>query len=645
MVGLIKETGEIGKYITLEIIESADLNNVQVAELIKLTDDIGKYITPEIIKAANLNNSQVLELIKAIDDIGKYITPEIIEAANLYNYQVLELVKATGNIGEYLTPEKIKEYKLSFVQVEKLIKATGEIGKYITPEIIEAANLKSYTVVDLIKATDDIGKYITPEIIKAAKLSDYEVKELIKATDDIGKYITPEIIKEYKLYSSEVVGLIKETGEIGKYITPEIIKTANLIRFEVIELIEATDDIGKYITPEIIKTARLIASDVVNLIKKTGNIGKYITPEIIKEYKLNSSQVVGLIKETEEIGKYITPEIIKAANLTNSQIDELIKETGDVEPYLLKGQNKYDENLRFTMANVVKHFGPEKIEEYLGSLEKVYKLEAASDIKKLILESPNPEKYLFEGQNIENSNLSLNISNVIKGNKLCPNLTRNEIELLCSFNEYEIIKTVTDLEPEKQGDAIYILNRLSRSNSDELRRIKVPIALQILEKEPEKYEDTLNKVEEIYLTNNIPTVGKSYLVFEELHPNFLGNDSNNRKDDSYANIPSLNVIKKAGRRNIIYSDLLRCAIESNNRNLREYLELIENGNELYEQFLSGNLKVDELDNRDKNLEILTRYSEILNTLYNSTSRGKREETYRENSGNLEDDLNELNLLL
>ena len=501
------------------------------------------------------------------------------------------IIKETPEkIKEYLIPEKIKEYGFTAAQVVSLIKATGDVGKYITQEIIEAGKLDNGNVESLIKATGDVGKYITPEMIKMGRLRAFQVKNLIIATGKAGEYLdNPDRLIELGV-----------EGYVG------------------------------------------------DLIKATGNVEPYLLKGQTKEDKNLYFSMLNVLKGLgiERLQEYLTPEKLYDLGITRSNdITKLIKETGNIEKFLFEGENPEDPKLQLDLTNIIKGLGRQKIEEYITP-EFLYKFGILNnkDITKLIKATGNIEKYLFDGQDKESQNLQFNMSNVIKGSNACPQLTQEDIKLLCSFDDIEIIQTVINLDIEKQKDAILILDSLSKSNSDELRRVKVPIALQILEREPESYKETLNKIEEIYLTNNIPTVGKLYLVFQELHPNFLGEENGKKRDDSYANIPSLELATKAERKHIIFSDLLRCALESNNRNIRDYLDVIEQGNILYEQLLSGELKLEELDEKDAKIEMLSKYRDILNSLYNVTSNGKRKENFRTNSGNLTNDLKELDSL-
>ena len=139
----------------------------------------------------------------------------------------------------------------------------------------------------------------------------------------------------------------------------------------------------------------------------------------------------------------------------------------------------------------------------------------------------------------------------------------------------------------------------------------------------------------------MPNAAKRFMVFRELHPNFLGEDSR-KKDASIGNIPSLKEVTGQERSHIIFSDLLRCALESNSRNLRDYLNVIERGNYLYEKIVNENERYENFNEADK--EILTKYRNILNTLYNESSYGRRMVEKRKTKDDIESDLRELDVL-
>jgi len=694
IIHLIENTGQIDNYIIPEKIYTYGLNSNDIIYLIKATGNIEAYLTPEKILAYGFNNDDIRMLIQATGKEEKYIFEG--QDCDYFDASIANVIKATGRVEEYLIPERmivffskhaIKNDPIHYYnditnliratgQVEKylfewqdakksnlildmsnIIKGTGRIEEYLIPEEIEKYGLNVFQIGNLIKETNQVEKYLFEwQDVNDSNLK-LSIANVIKATGRIEEYLTPEIILRYYLEGAlnynDITDLIKATGEIEKYLFEGQDANNPNLKLSITNLIKATGQIEEYLTPEKIIEYRLNSNDITNLIKETGQVEKYL----FKWQDANDSNlklsIANIIKATGRIEEYLIPDTMK--NLYSKyywwhknkefyaeDITNLIRATGQVEKYLFEWQDVNDPNLKLGMANLIKATG--NIEEYLTK-EKVDEYGACfykkGEIVDLIKELGKIEEYL-SCDNITKFNLSC--FDVLQA--LNPELEESDLEGLDvrEINFKELWNILIKLDPKKIKDALYILDRLDKSNSAELRRVKIEVALQILEKSPEKYNEALAKIEEIYLNDNIPTVGKVFLVFKELHPHFLGEESRIEKDNSSANIPSLMVIPQTERKYIIFSDLLECALESNDRNLRAYLEIIEQGNFLYEQLLNGELKLEELNETDEKLEILSKYRDILNTLYNLTSKGKRKENYRKNNGNLENDLKELDSL-
>ena len=612
IVELIKATGHIEEYLTVEKLDELGLlNDEYIAELIKATGNVEKYL----FDGQDINDPElklsVANIIKATGYVEDYLTAEIIEELGIWDDDTIaNLIKATGNVENYLTEEKLDELGILYntSAIVDLIKTTGNVENYLTEEKLDELGISYNTsaIVDLIKTTGDIEKYLTAEKIeKLGLLYDRAtITELIKATGDIEKYLTVEKLKELELLQDKkvIVKLIKATGNVEKYLTPEKVNEFGLLdNNAIVELIKSTDNPEKYLLAGQDINDPKLELNIVNIIKVTGNVEKYLTPEKVNEFGL----------------------------LDNNAIIELIKLTNNPEKYLLAGQDINDRELQLDISNIIIATGD--IEKYL-TLEKLDELKMLHDyitITNLIKITPNPEKYLFEGQSLTDM---LNICNVLKGT-ICQDLSRDELTMLVDF-EVDTIKMVANMSSEKKKAAIKILNRLYKSNSAELRRISNQMALQILENSPEEYEKTLDTIENIYLTSNVPNVGKLYLVFKELHPNLLG-ENTKMQDASIGDIPSLNEATTSERKNIIFTSLLMSAVESNNRNLRNYIEMIEQGDDLFKKIRNSETKIENLTKQEKG--IVTKYNELLNYLYNQSNKEEK----RENTGDIEKDINEL----
>lgn len=577
---------------------------------------------PESLKEIGCNISQVDELIKVagksityVENFEKFkdILDIFIDEENFSDDDakelgriVVDLIKDTGKVEEYLNNEEMIKNGYGLY----IILAADKAEEYLDePEKYKNIELSEFDVVELIKSTGKIEKYLKDiEELKRFEISSYEISELIIESGKAEEYLEkPELLIELGLTIDSTMDLILATGEVDKYLTPEKLYELGMHGIPTVGLIKASKNPENYLfdgqnlnAPDLI-----FKLSIANAIKATGRIEEYLTPEKIVEYKLD---------------------------LDSPEIKELIKLTKNPRMYLFEGQDINNLEFKLNITNMIKGTG--RIEKYLTP-EKLARFGLENDwtkIKELIKATNAPKRYLFEGQDINDSNLQLNMANIVKG-ILTQSLTKEDIETVLKFNN-ETIEALINVDESKQKDAIKILDRLYRSNSAELRRIKEQMALQILEKEPETYEKTLNSIENIYLTSNIPDVGKLYLVFKELHPQLLGEDTK-MQDASVGNIPSLKEATTSEKKNMIFTRLLMSTVESNSRNLRDYIETIEQGNEIFKKIRNGEVKAQNLAKNER--ETITKYNEILNFVYNQSNKEEK----RENVGDIEKDINEL----
>ena len=184
-----------------------------------------------------------------------------------------------------------------------------------------------------------------------------------------------------------------------------------------------------------------------------------------------------------------------------------------------------------------------------------------------------------------------------------------------------------------------IIARLSNSNASELAERSEAFTRELLKLDSDKIPEALDKIEDVYIHNHLPYVGKNYLVFRTMHPS-----PNLEEDFDFDNGRISPVLQQAtgdlksgkldqmlnSRDAIIISDLLRASLGSNNRSIREYLATLKNGQALLDQLSSGELAWDTFNQptnlMDKdtkaNYDTLSTFAWHLATIYNSTLPGK-----------------------
>ena len=190
-----------------------------------------------------------------------------------------------------------------------------------------------------------------------------------------------------------------------------------------------------------------------------------------------------------------------------------------------------------------------------------------------------------------------------------------------------------------------IVSRLANSNASELAERSEAFTRELLKLDADKIPEALDKIEDIYIHNHLPYVGKNYLVFRTMHPSPNLEDDFNFSPLSYGRPNTISpVLQQAtgdiksgkldqmlnSRDAIIVSDLLRASFGSNNRSIREYLATLKNGQALLDQLSSGELDwsvfnqpTGLMDKDTKaNYDTLSTFAWHLATLYNSTLPGK-----------------------
>ena len=201
-----------------------------------------------------------------------------------------------------------------------------------------------------------------------------------------------------------------------------------------------------------------------------------------------------------------------------------------------------------------------------------------------------------------------------------------------------------EITPEALTQLPSLLTKLSQSNASEVAKHAAEFAGVLLDGDLAKAPEKLAQIEQIFLHNHLPYVGKVYLVFRAMHPsldletNFeyaghFGSDSRISPvlQQATGDIRSGKLDQMLNSRDvIILSDLLRASFSPNNRSIREYLDTLKNGQALLDQLSSGDLDWDTFNQptslMDKdtkaNYDTLSTFAWHLATIYNSTLPGK-----------------------
>lgn len=318
-------------------------------------------------------------------------------------------------------------------------------------------------------------------------------------------------------------------------------------------------------------------------------------------------------------------------------LDELDKQ---ILKLIIDGKMKYDENIpsHFKNNNPTLFLGeniPQEIKNKFYNRE--FTLEDFND---------NPKLFeMFDKTNVA-CGFSENISWIIPlfdDYESFKEANHNRMRVISSYfkihdiilqNKFKelVMSFDSNVSIEKIEEIAEVLSRLSLSNSSEIYTFREELATQLLDSN--NPFESLNKIENVFIKNNIPTVGKIYSCFDILHPDFQGFDF-----ESTTISPVLKKSSTTSKKIIVFSDLIKSSFGSNNRSINDYLKNIEFGSNLYESMKSGQVQFDLLSEMEKH-ELLV-FRNHLSTLYDNTMKEKSENDTFISSENILNDILEL----
>lgn len=250
--------------------------------------------------------------------------------------------------------------------------------------------------------------------------------------------------------------------------------------------------------------------------------------------------------------------------------------------------------------------------------------------------------YIFENGNVGiRSNLAKQkfMNGDIKflsdmGEEFCHSfLDENQVELVDLYKQLplNLKKVFTDYVKKELGNIsvdkyeliVDILKKIVNSNSTEIRNHAYEFATLILNSDNPSV--AFDRIETVFIKNNLPYVGKAYLTFQILHPqDRLSIDFDINNSNSISPILKHYATRPDRLNMIIFSDLLKASMGSNNRSLSAYLKNIEDGNNLFLMLSEGKITIEQIKNNEEAANILNVFCEHLNTLYNNSQIGRKQ---------------------
>jgi hypothetical protein len=641
----------------------------ELYEKIKESDELKKLSIDnkiEFIKRINEKNEKLIENIRSYEEqfeknYKQKINNEISRLSNeLINYlneetiywlirEGIEMSLITNN------KDKIKEY---------IEKGYPNIIDYVNPNILQEE------LIEKVLKKDYIINETTPQIIKN---NPKFIKYLIEhGQENIINYVDEKILEQ----NEELVHLAIDNGYLIDESVPNYLRQFKYIKYEVEKgraiaidyldidnikevekkeldkLIFSAIDKGYLIeelSPNYIKKIKFIKyavekgyENAINYLdidhlreEEKQELDKLIFLAIDKGYMI-SRRTHKIIKNNPE---YIRNIIVKNSLYTINNIpEEILKQNLDlIKISIENGYRVTSESPEIIINNI-------DIIKYIINLQGTYILDYLSD--NLIKNTPELHKIAYK------SGYWNKLEILIKDGLVKSPLNNKELLSIKKYweindkiikEEYKnyIMKNIDSIDEEKIELVGDLFCRLATTNSKALYSMRKSLAGQLLTLD--NSVESFNKIEKIFIRNNIPLYAKMFFCFKTLYPNLTNRQRNILFDDTSRMSPELkdstlvhtniekimtNPTNNDIRFYIIYNDLLRNAVKSNSTDLRKYLDNIELGDYLYKKISGENITNEKFDNlseleKKEALEIFTSH---LETIYHNTKEGKQDKT-------------------
>ena len=182
-------------------------------------------------------------------------------------------------------------------------------------------------------------------------------------------------------------------------------------------------------------------------------------------------------------------------------------------------------------------------------------------------------------------------------------------------------EAIGTIKIEKFPDLIELHKNVQYSNAVELSSFKENYMREILNSD--NPSATFKSLENIYLKGDLPGYMKLFKCFKTIYPNFEKGNCFDFSPDSRISPELLEAGDAEHRFLIVYNDLLRTAVHSQDRTLIEYLNNINEGSKLYFALNSGEKTIESISNEE--VDKLTTFAGHLEALYKSISFPYQEE--------------------
>lgn len=505
-----------------------DLEKIKIPEFIHFVDSISKL------------PKEIMDICKEEYDKGKNLS----DIANTNN----DLLKK-------LDAEHISRLK-KLIEEHGLSINTPHLKKYLD---LSPHGLKRILEMNLSLESGQIGSYEIDTLLGISNLGDEEF-DLFKFIHQEFKTSNFENLKTTKRLSSEL-GATR-----GKLLMEWMLRSESTGSYEAImsgdRFIKQFEKISEYIEKE-------TDIELLSFISKAHGPRKLGDSVFGSDWREESANIVE--RTATDLAESPGRVIEEILNSTDGLINTF-KNFKDVQEMLAKKQIEFkDEDLDALFSNLLiespetlleENSFPLSVERRISALDTLIEKVPITAVKKFNILEKEYLKYSPDRETTLNRLFDRTIQE----------------------DPFTLIKSENFPFSEDQEKYLDIFKKIQESPSREMRILSDEIAPLISKYEnPEEAYAVLKNIEQIFLTNNIPLLGKQYKVFEILYPKSRLSASINR-----SKVESLKSLSNSGQQRLeIFKDLMRSHIASADSNLEQYLLALRDGQEALTKFENG----------------------------------------------------------
>lgn len=266
------------------------------------------------------------------------------------------------------------------------------------------------------------------------------------------------------------------------------------------------------------------------------------------------------------------------------------------------------------VVEMAKKYDLKDFEDYITGEGFIKDINGLDEEKRVEVLQQNMSQFLYSLRkkhncNFDNVDTSKDSEYKLEYAKVLLNLDNNGNTL-----DSESVNVIIENIPRLGVD---LINRVYLSNSKMLSNYANQLIPKIATLSKQDASKVIDEAEHLFSQKNLPEFIKIYKYYELINDKKFNNLSNRVRNSVggmspvLENAPGANTIKR-----VIFSDLMKIAMDSNNKSMRDFLSTLSDGNEVYIKFVQNRGDLSKLSKDE--VQKLDMYTKTLYVLYENS---------------------------